>query len=39
VIAQVAKEKKIQVVFSAETVLYCENDLTDEVIKRLNAKK
>ncbi len=39
VIAQVAKEKKIQVVFSTETVLYCENDLTDEVIKRLNAKK
>jgi len=39
VIAQVAKEKKIQVVFSAEVVFYCENDLTDEVIKRLNTKK
>ncbi len=39
VIAQVAKEKKVQVVFSADMVLYCENDLTDEVIKRLNAKK
>jgi len=39
VIAQVAKEKKIQVVFSAEAVFYCENDLTDEVIKRLNTKK
>lgn len=39
VIAQVAKEKKVQVVFSAEVVFYCENDLTDEVIKRLNAKK
>lgn len=39
VIAQVAKEKRIQVVYSAEVVLYCENDLTDEVIKRLNAKK
>ncbi|MEN3001438.1 MAG: OmpH family outer membrane protein [Armatimonadota bacterium] len=39
VIAQVAKEKKIQVVFPANMVLYCENDLTDEVIKRLNAKK
>jgi Skp family chaperone for outer membrane proteins len=38
VIAQVAKEKKIQVVFSAEVVLYCENDLTDEVIKRLNTR-
>jgi Skp family chaperone for outer membrane proteins len=38
VIAQVAKEKKIQVVFSAEMVLYCENDLTDEVIKRLNTR-
>ncbi|MCS7066637.1 MAG: OmpH family outer membrane protein [Fimbriimonadales bacterium] len=39
VIAQVAKEKKIQVVFPANMVLYCESDLTDEVIKRLNAKK
>ncbi|GBC93634.1 hypothetical protein HRbin15_02135 [bacterium HR15] len=39
VIAQVAKEKKVQVVFSTEAVLYCENDLTDEVIKRLNAAK
>ena len=39
IIAQVAKEKKVQVVFAAEVVLYCEIDLTDEVIKRLNAAK
>lgn len=39
VIATVAKEKKIAVVFDASGVLFCDNDLTEEVIKRLNAKK
>jgi Skp family chaperone for outer membrane proteins len=39
VIATVAKEKKVTVVFDASGVLFCDNDLTEEVIKRLNAKK
>lgn len=39
VIAVVAKEKKVTVVFDASGVLFCDNDLTEEVIKRLNAKK
>lgn len=38
-IAEVAKEKKVTVVFSADTVLYCDLDLTDLVIQRLNAQK
>ncbi len=39
VIGQVAKEKRLSVVFSAESVLYAENDITDEVIKRLNERR
>lgn len=39
VIAQVAKEKKLTVVFSAQSVLYAENDITNEVIKRLDERK
>lgn len=39
VIAQVAKEKKLAIVFSAEVVLYADNDITDEVIKRLDTRK
>ncbi|MCX7993487.1 MAG: OmpH family outer membrane protein [Fimbriimonadales bacterium] len=39
VIAQVAKEKKISVVFNAQAVFYAENDITNEVIKRLNERK
>lgn len=38
-IAQVAKEKKLTLVFSAEAVLYAENDITQDVIKRLNERK
>jgi Skp family chaperone for outer membrane proteins len=38
-IAQVAKEKKLALVFSAGAVLYAENDITDEVIKRLDSRK
>jgi Skp family chaperone for outer membrane proteins len=38
-IAQVAKEKKLSLVFSAGAVLYAENDITDDVIKRLNERK
>jgi Skp family chaperone for outer membrane proteins len=38
-IAQVAKEKKLSLVFSAEAVLYAENDITNDVIKRLNERK
>lgn len=37
-IAAVAKEKKITLVFDTEAVLFCDNDLTDEVIKRINKK-
>ncbi len=39
IIAQIAKERKITMVFSAGVVLYAENDLTSEVIKRLDARK
>ena len=39
VITQVAKEKKLTVVFSAQSVLYAENDITSEVIKRLDERK
>lgn len=39
VIAQVAKEKKLTVVFSAQVVFYAENDITSEVIKRLDERK
>jgi Skp family chaperone for outer membrane proteins len=38
-IAQVAKEKKLSLVFSTEAVLYAENDITNDVIKRLNERK
>ena len=38
-IAQVAKEKKLTLVFSAGAVLYAENDITNDVIKRLNERK
>jgi len=38
-IAQVAKEKRLSLVFSTEAVLYAENDITDDVIKRLNERK
>jgi Skp family chaperone for outer membrane proteins len=38
-IAQVAKEKKLSLVFSAGAVLYAENDITNDVIKRLNERK
>jgi Skp family chaperone for outer membrane proteins len=38
-IAQVAKEKKLSLVFSTGAVLYAENDITDDVIKRLNERK
>jgi Skp family chaperone for outer membrane proteins len=38
-VAQVAKEKKLALVFSAGAILYAENDITDEVIKRLNERK
>lgn len=38
-IAQVAKEKKLALVFSTEAVLYAENDITEDVIKRLNERK
>jgi Outer membrane protein (OmpH-like). len=36
---QVAKEKKLALVFSAGAVLYAENDITNEVIKRLDSRK
>ncbi|MFN7018436.1 MAG: OmpH family outer membrane protein, partial [Fimbriimonadales bacterium] len=39
VIAQVAKEKKLAIVFSSEVVFYADNDITDEVIKRLDTRK
>ncbi len=39
VIAQVAREKKIAVVFNKGVVLYAENDITSDVIKRLDARK
>lgn len=39
VITQVAKEKKLTVVFNAQAVLYAENDITSEVIKRLDERK
>lgn len=38
IVAQIAKERKISMVFSAAVVLYAENDLTSEVIKRLDAR-
>ncbi|MCS6920280.1 MAG: OmpH family outer membrane protein [Fimbriimonadales bacterium] len=38
-VAQVAKEKRLTLVFSAEAVLYAENDITDDVIKKLNERK
>jgi len=38
-IAQVAKEKKLSLVFSTEAVLYAENDITSDVIKRLDERK
>lgn len=39
IVAQVAKEKKLTAVFTKGVILYAENDITDEVIKRLNARK
>lgn len=39
VIGQIAKEKKLSVVFTADTVLFAENDITEEVIKRLDERK
>ncbi|MCS7208347.1 MAG: OmpH family outer membrane protein [Fimbriimonadales bacterium] len=40
VVAQVAKERKLAVVFNKSlVVLYAEVDITDEVIRRLNARK
>ncbi|GIV08992.1 MAG: hypothetical protein KatS3mg019_1083 [Fimbriimonadales bacterium] len=38
-IAQVAKEKRLNLVFSADAVLYAENDITEDVIKKLNERK
>lgn len=38
-IAQVAKEKRLTLVFSAEAVLYAENDITNDVIQKLNQRK
>lgn len=38
-IAQVAKEKRLALVFSAEAVLYAENDITNDVIQKLNQRK
>ncbi|MCS7299980.1 MAG: OmpH family outer membrane protein [Fimbriimonadales bacterium] len=38
-VAQVAKEKKLTAVFSKSVLIYSENDITDEVIKRLNNRK
>lgn len=39
VVAQVAKEKKLAIVFNAQVVFYAENDITSEVIKRLDERK
>lgn len=39
VVAQVARERKLAAVFTKGLVLYAENDITDEVIKRLNTRK
>jgi len=43
-IAQVAKERRLTIVFNAtalntDLIYYAENDITDEVIKRLNERK
>ncbi len=38
-VAAVAKEKKLTVVFNAQMVFYAENDITSEVIKRLDERK
>lgn len=38
-IAQVAKEKKLTLVFSTEAVLYAETDITNDVIQKLNERK
>ena len=38
-IVEVAKQKGYNLVFSSEVVLYCDNDLTDEVLKKLNNGK
>ncbi len=38
-IAQVAKEKKLTLVFSTEAVLYAETDITNDVIQKLNQRK
>ena len=35
-IIEVSKQKGYNLVFSSEVVLYCDNDLTDEVLKKLN---
>ncbi|HLK59611.1 MAG TPA: OmpH family outer membrane protein [Chthonomonadaceae bacterium] len=35
-IIEVAKQKGYNLVFSSEVVLFCDNDLTDEVLKKLN---
>lgn len=36
VIGEVAKEKGISVVFDSSVAIYCNNDITDDVLKRLN---
>lgn len=38
-IAQVAREKRLALVFSTEAVLYAENDITNDVIQKLNERK
>ncbi len=38
-IAQVAKEKRLTLVFSTEAVLYAETDITNDVIQKLNERK
>lgn len=37
--AQIAKEKKLTMVFSSEVVYYAETDITSEVIKRLDSQR
>ncbi len=39
IVAQIAKEKKLVMVFSSDVVYYAENDITSEVIKRLDAQQ
>lgn len=39
IVAQIAKEKKLTMVFSSEVVYYAENDITNEVIKRLDSQR